>query len=123
MYRKVWYTETNNWKGFYMITKEQIEEVKKRLIEVYDPLEIYLFGSHAWGHPTNGSDLDLLIVVEESDDKRHKRSIPGSRALMGLMIPTDLLVLTKDEFNRRVNDVTTLCHKIVKEGKKIYARA
>ena len=45
-----------------MITPEIIEEVKKRLIAVYKPEAIYLFGSYAWGAPTEGSDLDLLVI-------------------------------------------------------------
>jgi len=43
-----------------MISQETIEEVKNRLVKTYDPISIYLFGSYAWGHPTEDSDLDLL---------------------------------------------------------------
>lgn len=60
-----------------MISKETIEEVKNRLVKTYDPIAIYLFGSYAWGHPDDESDLDLLIVVDKSDEKSHRRCIPG----------------------------------------------
>ena len=106
-----------------MITKEQIEEVKKRLIEVYDPLEIYIFGSHAWGHPTEDSDLDILVVVKEAYADRHSMLVDGHRVLSDVRIPKDILVYTKQEFDQCASDVTKLSYKIVKEGKKIYARA
>ncbi len=105
-----------------MIDKKTINKVKDRLVNVYDPLEMYLFGSHAWGKPSKDSDLDLLIVVPTSDEKLHRRSLRGIRALIDLMISKDILVYTKKEFEERSSDVTTLCHKIKKEGKRIYAK-
>ncbi len=107
----------------YMIQKELLNEVTERLVSTYHPLEIYLFGSHAWGHPTQESDLDLLIVVENSQEKSYKRAMAGHLALHGMMLSKDILVLTKDEFNRLAEDITTLMHRVKKEGKKIYARA
>ena len=106
-----------------MIEKSIIDEVKRRLIEVYDPVEIYLFGSYAWGTPTKDSDLDLLIVVDKSDEKSYSRVRPGHRALFGLDISKDIIVYTKDEFEKRSKDITTLCYKIKNDGKLVYARA
>lgn len=106
-----------------MITPEIIEEVKKRLISVYQPEAIYLFGSYAWGQPDDESDLDLLVVVRESNEKSHKRTIAGRRVLFSLDIPKDLMVYTQDEFNARINDPTSLVHKIKNRGKVIYARS
>ena len=94
------------------ISNEVIEEVKRRLIEVYDPIAIYLFGSYAWGCPTEDSDLDFLIVVEKSDEQRHKRGKPGFLALWGLGISKDLMVYTQDEVEQRASDTTSLIHKI-----------
>jgi uncharacterized protein len=106
-----------------MIKKEIIDEVKNRLVKTYNPIAIYLFGSYAWGTPTEDSDLDLLIVVDKSDEKSYNRSRPGQRALFGLCISKDLIIYTKDEFERISNDVTTLGYKIKKDGKVLYARA
>src|SRR5271154_653016 len=106
-----------------MITNDVIEEVKNRLVEAYHPVEIYLFGSYAWGTPDEDSDLDILIVVEKTDEKRYKRSYRASDALKGLRISKDILVLTKNEFEKANKDVTTLSYKIKNKGKKIYAIA
>jgi uncharacterized protein len=106
-----------------MITKNTIQEITNRLVKVYNPIEIYLFGSYAWGNPTEDSDLDLLVVVEDSDEKSHKRVIKGCEALWGMCISKDILVYTKQEFEERVNDITTLPYKIKKDGKVLYARS
>lgn len=101
-----------------------LEDIKKRLVKAYNPIAIYLFGSYAWGTPTEDSDLDLLIAVDKSDEKSFRRPIKGYEALRGLeYIPKDLIIQTKDEFERRSGEKTTLEHKIKKSGELIYVRA
>jgi predicted nucleotidyltransferase len=109
----------NTW-GEFMTNKEIIETVKERLIKTYNLKEIYLFGSFAWGNPDSQSDLDLLIVVDKSDEKPYKRPIKGIKALFGLGIANDIIVFTKDEFDRLAGDVSTLCYKIKQERVKLY---
>lgn len=106
-----------------MINKEILEEVKIRLIKTYDPVMIYVFGSYAWGSPSADSDLDLMIVVEKSEQKSYQRPIVGYTALRDLDLSKDIIVHTKEMFDRRSEDVTTLEYKIKKEGKILYARA
>ena len=45
-----------------MITEAQIQAVVARIVEGYRPDRIILFGSYAYGTPTEDSDLDLLIL-------------------------------------------------------------
>ncbi len=104
-----------------MISTDVIEEVKNRLIAVYNPTAIYIFGSYAWGTPTDDSDLDLLVVVKDSTEKAFKRSYSGMNALWGLDISKDLLVYTQEEFDARISDNTTLPYKVKKMGKLLYA--
>jgi len=106
-----------------VIEKEVIDEVKNRLVKVYDPVAIYLFGSYAWGTPTEDSDLDLLVVVEDSDEKSYERPIAGHRALIGLCISKDIIVYTKKEFEQYSKNMMSLCHKIEKDGEMLYARS
>jgi len=106
-----------------MINQETIEEIKNRLVQVYNPEQIYLFGSYVWGQPTEDSDLDLLVIVNHSDEKRYKRSIKASDALWDIKISKDLLVFTASEFINNVHDQTTLCYKIKTDGKLLYARS
>lgn len=105
-----------------MIENKTINEVVRRLIAVYHPEEIYLFGSYAWGQPTDDSDLDLLVVVENSTEKRYARPVAGLLALFGLNISKDLIVSTRDEFSKSAADKTSLYFKIKHDGKRIYGK-
>ena len=95
------------------------ETITTRLQKAYNPLSLYIFGSHAWGTPTKDSDLDLVVVVESSDQKPYKRAVKGIRALRGLGIAKDILVYTKDEFKTLSQDVSSLLYKVEKEGIKL----
>lgn len=106
-----------------MIKKDIIKEAIDRLIKAYSPLEVYLFGSYAWGEPHEDSDLDFLIIVEDSEKKRYERAILGHHVLFGLMIPKDILVYTKAEFENAIKDKTSFSYKIKRDGKKLYAKA
>ncbi len=99
---------------------EKLDIIKERIIAAYSPLSIYIFGSYAWGNPDANSDIDLLIIVEESGKPVYKRAIEGYTVLFDLNIPKDILVYTKSEFAELSSDKTTLCHKIKNEGIKIY---
>ena len=106
-----------------MIDEKIIEEVKKRLVQVYNPLEVYLFGSYAWGTPTEDSDLDFLVVIKKSKEKRFKRAVLGHHALFGLKVPKDIIVYTEEEFVKTINDKNSLSYRVKNEGKKLYAKA
>jgi len=106
-----------------MINQQTIEEVKKRLVRAYNPLAIYIFGSYAWGSPDEDSDLDVLIIVDKIEKNRHRALVEGHAALVGLMLSKDLILLTKEEFEKDSEDITTLHYKIKRQGKKIYAKA
>lgn len=106
-----------------MIAKKTINKAISQLVNTYQPESIYLFGSYAWGEPTEESDLDLLIVVDHSDQDIYSRPVAGYHALWGLGISKDLLVYTQKEFDREARDRTTLCYKIDKAGIKLYAKS
>ena len=106
-----------------MITTKTIEEVKKRLIDTYNPLEIYLFGSYAWGKPDEESDLDLLIVVESFKNNRYQDLVLGHKALMDMSLSKDILLFNKKEFELKSKDISEFCYKVKNLGKKIYAKA
>ena len=103
-----------------MISENKINEAIKRLIKAYNPLKIYLFGSYAWGKPSEDSDLDFLIVINDSQEFRPKRAMKGHMALIGLEIPKDIVVYTKKEFESKIEDPLTFSHKIKAEGKLVY---
>ncbi len=106
-----------------MITKELFDEITRRLVQAYDPEAIYLFGSYAWGSPTDDSDVDLAIIVRVANPRRIKRTLAASEALWGLGISKDVIVYTQEEFARAAEHPSTLAHKILQEGHVLYGKA
>ena len=106
-----------------MISKSQIDEAVKRLVKTYNPLAIYLFGSYAWGTPTEESDVDFFVIVDETEIPYHKRPRTGEKSLWKIGFSTDLIVVTKEEFERKIAEKTSLYHKIKNEGALEYEAA
>jgi predicted nucleotidyltransferase len=106
-----------------MIDNSKIDLVVQTLVATYEPQSIYLFGSYAWGHPNDDSDIDLMIIVKESSEKPHQRLKPAYRALRGLKVPKDILVYTEKEFEQQADEPASLFFKIKNEGVKLFEAA
>jgi uncharacterized protein len=106
-----------------MISEEKIQEAKRRLIEAYNPIAIYLFGSYAWGEPTEDSDIDLYILFKKSTDINFDLKKRGNRQLAGIGFAVDFLLNYQVDFNKRAKHPSTLERKIKTEGKLIYKNA
>ena len=105
-----------------MLTPELLNEITLRLIVTYDPIEIYLFGSHARGTPSADSDVDLAVIVDTIDGPRHKELARGHLALFDVEVSKDLLLYKKNDFDRLKGDRTSFAYQIVQTGKKIYGK-
>lgn len=92
----------------------------ERLKAEFQPEEIYLFGSHAWGTPTDDSDVDLMVIVPASDERPIRRMQRAHRCLGDLDMSTDVFVPTRAEFDRYRTVKASLSHAIAEKGKRIY---
>jgi predicted nucleotidyltransferase len=96
------------------------QEIIQRLVAEFKPEAIYLFGSHAWGVPGPDSDLDLFVIIPESDQKPVERVQRALRSLRGLMAPIDILVKTRAEFDRYRSVYASLDAQVYEMGKLRY---
>lgn len=97
-----------------------IEEARKRLVQGLHPERIILFGSHAWGTPGPDSDLDLLVIVTDSDLLPQKRAQAADRSLFGLGVPWDVIVHTRTESEQASRVRTSLTSKALREGRVLH---
>lgn len=102
------------------INQDLLEEVADRLAKEFRPDGIWLFGSHAWGTPDEGSDLDLFVVVPQSDEPAVERMRRAHRCLRGLGLAKDVLVKTREEFDRLRALPSTLDHLVFHRGRRLY---
>jgi HEPN domain-containing protein/predicted nucleotidyltransferase len=73
-----------------MITEEQIQAVVRRIVEGYAPDRIILFGSYAYGEPTEHSDLDLLVVKDNDESPKRERQQQVKQLLYSDLWDTDV---------------------------------
>ncbi len=97
-----------------------LKEMVRRLLEHLRPERIYLFGSRARGEGGPDSDYDLLVVVASSPLPGYKRDQAAFRALRGVGVAKDVIVLTRDEFQRKSSVVCSLPATVLREGKLLY---
>ncbi len=96
-------------------------ELVQRITSKGSPEKIVLFGSRARGDYLPDSDLDILIV-ENSNAPRIKRSLRYRRALRGLFPAKDIVVWTPNEIAEWQNVPNAFITTILREGKVLYER-
>jgi predicted nucleotidyltransferase len=104
------------------MSEDLMREITQRLVENFQPEQVILFGSHAWGSPTPDSDIDLMVIVSESDRTPYQQAVIGHRCLSGLGIAKDIVVRTRAEFDFWQAARASLEYKVAHQGKVLYDR-
>lgn len=99
-----------------------IDLMVDRLSHQFAPQRIILFGSHARGDADGDSDVDLLVVMPEVED-RTKLAVEMRGALGDMPVPKDIVVTTPDEIDEWGDLVGTVLRPALQEGKLVYARS
>jgi predicted nucleotidyltransferase len=97
-----------------------LDKAIDRLKAEFQPDEIFLYGSHAWGTPHDNSDVDLLVIVADSEEPPIRRAQRAHRCLRGLRLPKDVLVETRQEINRVKHLRASLENAILNRGRRLY---
>ena len=93
------------------------------LLEDFHPQQVILFGSYAYGDPSEHSDVDLLIIKPlEQSPVREAISIRKAwrpvRATVGAL-PFDLIVTSPEDHQRRLSHSAGFYEEIVQRGLRI----
>ncbi len=102
-----------------MISQEILNDAVRHLVDKFHPEKIILFGSQARGTADSRSDVDLLIISPLKEKKR-KLMVEMIRALSELEYAFDVIILTKEEFERDRKIPGTIGRYASKEGKILY---
>jgi len=104
-----------------MINMERIRELSDQIARAFEPERIILFGSHAYGTPTNDSDVDLLVILSFEGHNTGKAVEIMNE--INPRIPVDLVVRTPEEVRRRLALNDFFLREIVEKGKVLYESA
>ena len=97
-----------------------LQEMTRRLVAEFRPEQVILFGSHAWGRPTAGSGVDILVIVPPSDEPPVQRAVRARRVLRSLGVPKDVLVKTRAEVERFRHVPASLEAEVLERGRVLY---
>jgi predicted nucleotidyltransferase len=91
-------------------------------VALVDPERVLLFGSHAQGTAGPDSDVELLVVAHVTGDRRATR-LAIRRALSGIGLSKDIVVVTPEALIRYASCAGTIIRAAVREGKVLYEGA
>jgi predicted nucleotidyltransferase len=104
-----------------MTADEAVSVMVERIVSLFDPERIILFGSYARGDAGEESDVDLLVVVPSCEDTK-RATISMMRAVADLPVSKDILVASASELETRGKLASTVLYPALREGRVLYAR-
>jgi len=105
------------------LSKKIKDQILLLLKENFRIKDVILFGSYSKGEPNKDSDIDIIIILDEEGlngdyETRLSRRTKVSTLFyeMQRKIPMDILVYTKDEWNKLIDLNSSFIRRIRQTG-------
>ena len=102
-----------------MVTRQDIQATCDDIVREFAPLQVILFGSYAYGTPTEYSDVDLLVVMEIPKSETRRQATAISQRIPH-RFSIDLLVRSPEEIAYRVSHNDWFLREITEKGEVLY---
>lgn len=103
-----------------------IQEMTDAIVRGVNPAQVILFGSRARGIARADSDVDFLVVVDQTfgpGQSRRAEMMRIRKLLSAYRVPKDILVYGSDEVARWRNSQNHIVSHCLREGKLLYDRS
>ena len=98
------------------ITKnKQLLQITDKIKTHFNPQKIIVFGSYAWGKPTEDSDIDIFLIME-SNLRRDERSRQVQKIFSQRTFPLDVIVYTPEEVEQSLKRGNPFIKEILNQG-------
>lgn len=110
------------------VTPTLLRHVTRRIVDAFQPEQIILFGSQAYGKPTTHSDVDLLVVLNRLRNKsvlerdRRVDQVARSSVATNGILPMDIIVRSPAELGYRLKIGDPFFREVVLKGRVLYER-
>jgi len=101
-----------------MIEAQKIYELRDKIVQQFRPQKVILFGSYAYGTPTEDSDVDLLVILPF--EGRNPEKATEIWMATKPRFPLDLMVRKPTEYKERLAMGDYFLREIDKKGKVLY---
>ncbi|MDE0423987.1 MAG: HEPN domain-containing protein [Candidatus Poribacteria bacterium] len=102
-----------------MVTREDIQTMADDIVREFEPLQVILFGSYAYGTPTADSDVDLLVVMDIPKSEFSEKAIE-IRQRIPYRFGLDLLVRSPEEIASRISYNDWFLREITEKGECLH---
>ena len=102
-----------------MVTREDIQATCADIVREFTPLQVILFGSYAYGTPTEDSDVDLLVVMDIPKSEFRNKAVE-IRQRIPHRFSLDILVRSPEEIASRVSYNDWFLREITEKGDFLY---
>jgi predicted nucleotidyltransferase len=103
------------------IPMKTIRALAKHIAKKFNPEEIILFGSHAYGKPTAWSDVDFLVVMDTPNGEMDA-ILEVADSLPDTSFSVDIVVRSRKVLEKRKKLGDWFLREITKKGKVLYER-
>jgi len=103
------------------IRRPLINKFARQVAKQFNPQKIILFGSYAYGRPTEDSDVDILVIMPFKGRNPEK----ATEIWMAIKpkFPIDIMVRKPAELKKRIQMGDFFMREIVEKGKVLYEAA
>jgi uncharacterized protein len=98
---------------------EELDRVVRRLVQEFDPVAVYLFGSRARGDAREDSDYDLMLVLADDNTRVRSRQALWERA-QSERIDVKPFLSRVGAFEWRRHEVGTLVYEVQVDGIRLH---
>jgi predicted nucleotidyltransferase len=100
------------------VQRQDIEDLVNEIAREFQPEQVVLFGSHAYGTLTEDSNVDLLVVLPFAGRGSAKTLEIVHR--LNPRIPVDIVVRTPEDLHRRLSWNDFFLREITEKGEVLY---
>lgn len=97
-----------------MISRASIQRFVDQVVRQFRPTKVILFGSYAYGRPTEDSDVDLMLIMPHRGPSA--KTATRVRLACPRGFPMDLMVRSPAEVRRRIRMGDAFLKEITTKG-------
>ncbi|HEY2414642.1 MAG TPA: nucleotidyltransferase domain-containing protein [Pirellulaceae bacterium] len=101
-----------------MTVRKKIQAFVDEVVRRFQPEQVVLFGSYAYGTPDEESDVDLLVVMPHRGHSAQQAAFIRQQVRAGF--PLDLIVRSPAKVRQRIKMGDSFLREILSKGKVLH---